>query len=97
MLAGDVDSLIRPFRCQYDITILRQHRSRELSERLFVLNEQYRFGAAQEFDGADGPIRAYGFCRTGQVNLERGAVTHFAVNPDEAPALLDHAIDSRQP
>src|SRR5260370_25046257 len=95
MLANDADGLIRAFRFQYGVTALLQHGSREVSECFFVLDEQDGFSSAQR-SGGTRSFRAHFFRCSGQVNLESRAVPQFAVHPDEAPALLDHTIDSRQ-
>src|SRR5438445_1043061 len=40
--------------------------------------------------------RRHIFVHTGQVNLKRGALSWFAVDPDIATALFDNAIDGCQ-
>ena len=84
-------------RSQDPVADALQHPDGELANRFLVFDDEN--GLAAE---SSGWIRLSGrriirrVCDSWKIQLEGGALARFAVHPDVAPALLDHAVDGRQ-
>src|SRR5206468_9913314 len=86
----------RRMRFDHFVAALAENHVRQLTDVLFVLDEQDGFVALLVRGGGPFRRRLDGVGDAWQINLEGGALSKFAVYPDVAAALFHNAIDRRE-
>src|ERR1700692_2913534 len=95
VLVGDLECLCAIACDQNGIPLLDKQVPSQLAERFFIFHEQDRLEALQ----GTSRVLVYtslleGRVHPRQVDLERGACSRLAINPDVSATLLDHTVDN---
>src|SRR5215475_7035506 len=85
-------------RCAEDfVSLILEQFLDQIAQADFVLDQQDGFVAALE-NGAGSGGRFLGRrVERGKIDLKRASLAGLAINPDASLALLDDAVDSREP
>src|SRR5260370_951562 len=91
-------SLLRIRRCHNAVAATCEHRLHQFSQGLVILNQKDCFCAANRGSGGRAHRRGVrGLFGAWEINLKGRAVSHPAVNPDVATALLYDSGDRGAP